>query len=217
MKTCRLCQQNIRPKKVTGDDGIAYDYCPHYHVVIAPIHELPDATYEKSRYDLHENRPDDAGYIAFLSRAINMASPYIYAESNILDFGCGPSPVLCMEVEKRFNCSCLAYDPFYQNVDIEAKAPYDLIFSTEVFEHFHHPRESIEQVVALLKDQGLLCIMTELYNSLEQFQTWYYTRDETHVTFYHKSTLEKFEHLFGLKLLETDGKRVHLFKKQKTQ
>jgi 2-polyprenyl-3-methyl-5-hydroxy-6-metoxy-1,4-benzoquinol methylase len=49
---------------------------------------------EKSRYQFHENRITNLGYVKFLNQAIEPALNYLSPGSTGLDFGCGPGPVL---------------------------------------------------------------------------------------------------------------------------
>lgn len=213
---CKLCDNDKELEALNGADSKKYILCSNCHIIFALTESLPQPSFEKSRYELHNNTPDNEGYVNFLTRAIDVVAPFIQSTDRVLDYGCGPGPVLAREVEKRFHCKCHVYDPFFFDLDIEDHAPYDIVFSTEVFEHFHHPDKSIRNVLSILRSGGLLCIMTELYKDSKQFETWYYTKDETHVAFYHKKTLLYFEERYGLELIHSDDHRVHLFKKNET-
>ena len=61
---------------------------------------------------------------------------------------------------------------------------------------------------ALLRPGGILGVMTERWSRLEDFESWPYTTDPTHLGFYHAHTLDWIAHRFGLELLFDDGRRV---------
>jgi 2-polyprenyl-3-methyl-5-hydroxy-6-metoxy-1,4-benzoquinol methylase len=164
----------------------------------------------KERYRLHENGIDNEGYRAFLSRALDAARPYWRPGARGLDFGCGPGPTLSRLAERE-GLVMTDYDPLF--FDVPLQGPYDVVFSTECFEHFEDPSREIARVAALLREGGVLCVMTELWNEATDFGSWYYAADPTHVCFYSKETLDHVCRRFGLTLLAGDGKRVFVFSK----
>lgn len=164
----------------------------------------------KERYLFHENGIENDGYRAFLSRAIDAARPYLSPGARGLDFGCGPGPVLSRLAERE-GLTMTDYDPLFHDVPLDP--PYDVIFSTECFEHFEEPARDIARVAALLREEGLLCIMTEVWDGATDFGSWYYAADPTHVSFYSQGTFDHMCRIFGLKRLGGDGKRVFIFSK----
>jgi len=81
-------------------------------------------------------------------------------------------------------------------------------------EHFHHPGIEIRRISSLLKPGGLLGIMTERWTTAEQFASWYYTRDPTHVCFYHARTLEFICHRYGFAGVWLDESRVAILRRE---
>ena len=164
----------------------------------------------EERYRKHENSKHDDGYVSFLMQAITPALPFLDTQMVGLDYGCGPTPTLSHLMDDRgFNCE--NYDPIF--FPILSDRLYDFIFSTECFEHFISPKSDITKVLSLLKPGGLLVVMTDTWTALEGFNQWYYTRDFTHVSFYHKNTFDYICLTFNLTLLSTMGTRVFVMRK----
>ena len=172
---------------------------------------LPDGQDEKERYILHNNSLDDAGYVNFLYQAIAPALNYISAGMSGLDYGCGPSPTLSILMERE-KFSCQNYDPFF--FPELPDGPFDFVFATECFEHFFSPGNELHILTSLIKPGGLLIVMTNLWNSFQQFQNWQYARDFTHVSFYHADTFEFICRKYGLKLLEMKNNRVIILRRR---
>jgi len=145
---------------------------------------------EKARYDLHQNDPDDPGYVRFLRRLADPLCLKLEPGFRGLDFGCGPSPVLSM-ILKAAGCSVDHYDPYYFPDEDVLKNRFDFVACSEVIEHFYAPRESFLLLDGLLKsERSYLGIMTEVRLPQASFRDWWYHRDPAHVCFYQKETFE---------------------------
>ena len=92
---------------------------------------------------------------------------------------------------------------------------YDYIVSCEVFEHFHNPKKEIDRLVSILNTNGVLLIMTMLYDDQIDFKDWYYRNDSTHVFIYTKQTMEYIAHENQLKI-EVITDRFIVFRKLDT-
>jgi 2-polyprenyl-3-methyl-5-hydroxy-6-metoxy-1,4-benzoquinol methylase len=118
-----------------------------------------------------------------------------------LDYGCGPtaffSTVLAEHSFKVAN-----YDLFYFPDQQPLQSEYDVITSTEVWEHFHHPHEEITQLTKLLKTFGLLAVMTASHPGVELFHDWQYRRDLTHVIFFSEKTMGWISEHFHLEIIK---------------
>jgi 2-polyprenyl-3-methyl-5-hydroxy-6-metoxy-1,4-benzoquinol methylase len=66
---------------------------------------------------------------------------------------------------------------------------YDFVTCTEVMEHFHEPGRELAIIARLLRRGSLLAVSTALIDDGTDFSTWWYARDETHVSFYRRKTL----------------------------
>jgi len=212
MQCCILCGNNkvleIHPK----NDRRHYFWCQACQLIFAGKQYYPSYEDEKARYDLHGYNAGQSGHMAFLEQILNPMMGYIKSGMNGLDYGCGPKPVVSEWLEKK-GIQCDNYDPFY---DFKCSSdPYDFIVSTEVVEHFRKPLEEWNKVAGLLKPGGFLMIMTERWRCIEEFESWHYKTDATHVCFYHLETFSYIGKQYGLKLEEHDEKRVVIMRKEK--
>ena len=144
---------------------------------------------EKERYLEHDNRIDDEAYRSFLSRLANPLQKKLSADDTGLDFGCGHGPALAdMLQAEGFQIDL--YDPFFYPDKKVFTKKYNFITCTETAEHFHHPRQEFNALDNLLSPGGWLGVMTCFLTTDEAFESWYYRRDPTHVTFYCEKTFE---------------------------
>ena len=165
------------------------------------------------RYSTHQNVSTDQGYLEFLGRVVTPLKQFLPKEFSALDFGCGPGPTLCLLLEEVGGI-VENYDPiFFPDAHLLIPESYDVVTSTEVVEHFKTPRQNWEMLVGLVRDGGLLAIMTQLYSREIDYKKWWYKNDPTHVSFYQVSTFEFIASEFNLEILYTDDKSIIIFKK----
>lgn len=208
--TCPLCsaKQN-RELKTTGQRQ--YYFCKFCHLIFLDRQYLPEPAEEVNRYREHRNSPDDPGYVNFLNKAILPALPYLKPGMQGLDYGCGPAPVLAQQLSQKHQIACEYYDPFFFP-DLPDRQ-YDFIFSTEAFEHFFEPAREIEKLHQRLRPGAYLCLMTQCWESLEDFDQWWYRRDLTHVSFYHRETIRYISENWRMKLIYHAAQRVFILQK----
>lgn len=143
---------------------------------------------EKDRYEEHNNDVNNIGYQNFTSPITNAIIENQKKEQLGLDYGCGTGPVISKQLQDKGYIVHL-FDPyFYPDLDY-LNHQFDYIFSCEVFEHFHQPKQEIEKLVQLLKPEGRLYIMTHIYQTEIDFSNWYYRKDPTHVFIYTMKTV----------------------------
>lgn len=149
---------------------------------------------EKARYDLHQNE-GAAGYFSFLEPLVKEIDSYLTtaglspSQLSALDFGCGPTTVLSnLFSEKGYKA--YNYDIYYYPDQDLLRRNYHVITSTEVWEHFYHPKQEIEKQLRLLKGGGLLGVMTSAHRGEAAFHDWHYRRDLTHVSFFSEKTMK---------------------------
>ena len=163
--------------------------CHVCSLVFVPPRHFVSAEEEKSRYDLHQNSPEDQGYRSFLSRIFIPMQKCLPPESFGLDFGSGPVPALSVMFEEAGH-SMTIFDYFYEQVPSVFERQYDFITATEVVEHLHKPKEELERLWACLKQWGRLGLMTKLAPDDNAFSFWHYKNDLTHVCFFSQATFQ---------------------------
>lgn len=207
---CPICNYSAFKTFTTTDKRPAY-LCPHCLCISISPEYFPKPRKEVKRYDTHENSIEQKGYVRFLSKSITPIEDLLDKGRKCLDFGCGPTPVLS-QILGRKGIDCSNYDPFYfPNKSTLVQETYDVVFATECLEHFHHPLESIGQMVSCLKPGGLLSVMTRFWTSAKRFNQWHYSNDETHVLFYHPRTMDYLAQKFNLSLLMQDDYERAIF------
>ena len=183
---CPLCNLTENYKFHT-DKWREYYRCENCDLTFVPPVFYLTADEEKSRYDTHQNSPDDFGYRKFLSRMFIPLKDRIKSDSVGLDFGSGPGPTLSVMFQEA-GYKMNIYDIFYANDKAIMNQKYDFITCTEVVEHLHNPMQEFKLFWDILKVNGYLGIMTKLTLDIRAFQKWHYIRDLTHVCFFSKQT-----------------------------
>lgn len=205
---CKICL-NLVEDSIKCNDGRIFHHCSNCKFTFLDDTFRLDADSEKARYELHENSIEDQAYVKFLTRFIDYAvKPYLEKGMSILDYGSGPEPVLA-ELLRRHGYEVDIYDSFYSKN--KPSLTYDMIVSTEVFEHFYEPTRDFEFIISLLKPGAYLSVMTSLNPGLDKFIDWWYKNDPTHVSIYDKKTFEFIANEHKLKLLESNSKDMLIF------
>lgn len=184
--------------------------CPNCGLVRAVPEDLPSPEVERARYASHENDPDDFRYRAFLDRLAIPLGERLPPGARGLDFGCGPGPTLSRMLTER-GWPTADWDPFFAPDQALLADRWDFVTCSEVLEHLHHPRRTLEQIRALLRPGGWLGVMTEVFDEQVDFATWWYVRDPTHVAFYRPRTLAWIADHFGWSL-ERPARNVALYR-----
>lgn len=166
-----------------------YYYCPECRLIFVDPDQRLDPKEELSRYEMHENNPDDPGYRTFLSRLFQPMIERIAPKSYGLDFGSGPGPTLNLMFEKEGH-EMRIYDPFYANDPSVFEDKYDFITTTETAEHLFDPLMELDRLWHCLKPNGYLGIMTKRHRGKQHFKNWHYKNDDTHVVFFHEETFQ---------------------------
>ncbi|NND09206.1 MAG: class I SAM-dependent methyltransferase [Saprospiraceae bacterium] len=181
---CTLCSSELTNRK----DAYYYD-CDICKAIVKDKKYYLAANEEKAIYETHNNDVNDIRYQNFTSPITNYVIKNFLPEHKGLDFGSGTGPVISsMLMEMSYDI--VQYDPFFAPNQNTLNDTYDYIVSCEVFEHFYNPKIEIDGLTALLKINGVLLIMTMLYNDQIEFNKWNYRRDATHVFIYRRETIE---------------------------
>ena len=206
---CKLCGTRTL-LTIDAPDG-RYYHCPQCELIFADAGAIPDPEKERRRYLEHDNSHENKGYVAMFERFIaRVVAPYVSGRADVLEFGCGPVPVLADLLAAR-GFAVDVYDPFFYPQPLDEEKPYDLITATEVFEHLQTPFETIKHLKTRLKTNGWLAVMTLFHPGPYEFADWWYKRDLTHICFYNSRTLDWIAEHFGLRLVFQNGKNYALF------
>ena len=185
---CNICGSDAVESFQTSDQKIYWN-CSHCGGKFLDKDFLLKNNDEKERYLEHNNEIDDPEYRAFLAKLAKPLKEKILPCSRGLDFGCGHGPALA-DMFKKDGFEVLLYDPFFYPDTKVLSQQYDFITCTETVEHFHDPWKEFNTLNNLLKPGGWLGIMTCFLTTDDMFESWYYRRDPTHVTFYAEKTFQ---------------------------
>ena len=117
---------------------------------------------EKARYQTHNNDIRQSGYRRFLNQMWEPLKELITQPCQIIDFGCGPTDAFSkLAAEDGFDVQ--NYDPYFFNDEKLLNRQYDVVWCSEVFEHFNNPKESVKKALSLVKPGGIVAVMTDPY------------------------------------------------------
>ena len=196
---CPLCRSKgaapfFKGGKASGNRDFLY--CNECDLVFVPRAQLLDAAGQKARYLQHNNEVDDPAYREFLGRMYYALRPHLNAGAKGLDYGAGPGPALQqMMIEDGFEAS--VYDIYFHPDTSALTVKYDFITCTETAEHFGDPRGEFDRFNGMLRRGGWLGVMTGMLQNWEDFSSWYYHRDPTHVNFFSHATMLWLAALYG--------------------
>ena len=165
---------------------------------------------EKNIYEKHKNDSSDIRYQNFLSPITNSVLNDKAKDSIGLDFGCGKDSAI-IKVLKDNAYEIHGYDLFYLDDKRLLEKKYDYITSSEVIEHFQEPNKEFNLLKSLVKDDGSLYLMTDIYDENIDFDTWYYKNDPTHIFMYQRGTFEWIKEEFGFSRLEIEGRLIRFY------
>lgn len=211
MEICPLCYTKSFKPEVEGPHKRRLYLCENCKLIFEKKINRPDRNEEKERYLEHNNSIHDKGYVTHLNQAIEPSLKYLNPDYHGLDYGCGPVPTLNRLLEKDgYNCEF--YDPIFFPEPPQGK--FDYIFATECFEHFFRPADEMHKLNGLLKAEGILVVMTQLWKDITKFIGWRYAHDPTHVIFYHENTFRFIAAHFGFEVVEMIKERVIILQKK---
>jgi len=198
MTPCNLCH-STDTSLFYHDKNRKYWQCHQCDLIFVPPAYFLSEKEEQAIYDLHQNDVADQGYLKFLFRAIEPIAKYLANDVTVLDYGSGPGPAM-PTLLSPYNVSIRLYDKFYANESELLRQQYDVVIATEVVEHFDRPDNYWQQLFSLVKQQGILSIMTKRHLGQERFTHWHYKNDLTHICFYSEKTLSKIAKDYGARV-----------------
>ncbi len=203
--SCPLCH-HPSTKFYDGNNGLYYQ-CSYCKSVFLDKAYRTSQHIEKERYLNHNNDVRDIGYQQFVSPITSAVMTNQATEDQGLDFGAGPGPVIAKILkDNHFNIEL--YDPLFHHNSERLKQTYDFIVCCEVMEHFYYPDKEFSLLKQLLKNNGRLYCMTDMYHEDIDFHNWYYKKDATHVFFYHQQALNYIKQKFGFSDVTTKGRLI---------
>lgn len=209
---CHICHHETS-SFIHSKTGIRYYHCKACEYIFKSPECYQDLETQKERYNLHDNDEKDEGYKAYFQRFLDFVLPQIPRPSAALDFGCGATSLLAKMLEED-GISCDYYDPIYHPQNLYKDKKYQLIVSTEVFEHLHQPKEVFASLLERLEEGGYLAIQTQFHpNDEEAFKQWYYHQDPTHIVFFTAHTFKALCRFYTCELVSDNGKNMVLLRK----
>jgi SAM-dependent methyltransferase len=206
---CQLCHQVSH--HFYRHNHREYYFCSSCFSIALDPHFFLSPKEEQTHYDCHQNNASDSNYRAFVKPITETVLQEKTNNAIGLDFGSGrDSSIIGVMAEHEF--AITPYDPYYFPDTQLKKNHFDYITCCEVVEHFQNPNDSFQQLFDLLKPDGTLYIMTDLYSENIHFDEWYYKNDPTHVFFYHEKTFQWIEKYFGFEKLKIKKRLVQLSK-----
>ena len=168
---------------------------------------------EIARYRQHNNTIENAGYVAFLMRLVNVIADHVPAGAHGLDYGCGPAPILGQLLTER-GFPTPSWDPYFYPDPSVLQQRYDFLTCCEVVEHAADPHPLFTQLDSLAFPDAAIAIMTQLYDDVHDFSNWWYQRDVTHVSFFCAATMQWVARRFTWSMSQPQP-NILLFRKQR--
>jgi len=212
---CPLCQNSA--ELFTTGENREYQLCDFCGLIFVPPQFHIEIESEIKRYQEHENSLDNEGYVAMFMKKVSLIKKHCPQIKNALDFGCGYEPVLKILLERE-GLKTEAYDSIFFPGLPKSKS-FDLVISTETFEHLKNPFQDIKWATNHVAPSGFLAVMTHFYPleegkpSEEKFSKWYYKRDPTHIVFYSSKSFHWIADKMGLQIILNNQFDFVLFQK----
>jgi len=211
MYLCKICQGDTT-KMVDKKKNIVYYRCKSCGFVYLDDSKIIDNDSERKHYEKHNNGFDSLGYVKMFEDFIDVAiAPYAEHIKTALDFGCGRGPVLA-ELLHRMGMEVDKYDIYFYPQKVYEGKKYDLITSTEVFEHLQNPIEWLRLLAQHTNDNGYIVLMTKFPPADDKiFLDWWYRRDITHISFFTPKSFEIMAKKVGLNEIRTIDENIVVF------
>jgi 2-polyprenyl-3-methyl-5-hydroxy-6-metoxy-1,4-benzoquinol methylase len=211
--TCKICRSSVER---FHDEVMQSDFfhCKACSFIFKDESNIVSETRERQQYEQHNNSFQSPGYVAMFEEFIEKCvTPYRRGVRTVLDFGCGPGPVLSKLLERQ-GFEVDIYDKFFAPFPVYENRTYDLITCTEVIEHIKEPLEIMAFFRNHLRENGHLCLMTQFHSDDKtEFLHWWYRKDPTHICFYRPETFKANAERMGFKLRYFDEKKLLVLQK----
>lgn len=185
--------------------------CNSCKLIFAELSHRPDPPQELERYLQHNNSLENNEYLNYIESKLNEVIHLTSKTTIFCDYGCGPAPALEHLLSLK-GISCHSYDPFF--FPDSPSQPVDFVMAIESAEHFFNVYQEFSNILSLLKTKGKIAVFTSFYDFDTDFASWYYARDNTHVSFYCRETFSWMASFFNLDILISDGSRMIILQKK---
>ncbi|MBE0513847.1 class I SAM-dependent methyltransferase [Sulfurimonas sp.] len=214
MKKCKICG-SVTTQIIKTKNQKKYHKCPTCSYIFLDEIFYVDEVREKQHYDKHDNNLESLGYVKMFEDLIEeFVMPYKKEIKSAFDFGCGEGKVLPILLQRE-GIVCDGYDLFYFPKKVYKDKKYNLVVSTEVFEHLQNPLEVLQELLLHVEKNGYLLLMTAFRPADdEEFLEWWYIRDITHIGFFNLQTFEYLAAKLGLVIIKHNFKNKVLFQKR---
>jgi len=207
---CPLCKSEVDWFCNYFKDVVKFFKCRQCFGVFKSPDSYPDLSFEKKRYETHNNDVKDLRYQKFVSPITDAVKKDFDVSSIGLDYGCGTGPVATFVLEKE-KYTIKLYDPFFYPNKEYLENTYDYIICCEVMEHFFDPNHEFVKLKKLLKpDSKLFCKTKMISNDInvEDFKNWHYKNDPTHVFFYTPKSLQVIRQIANFESVDFDDNLI---------
>jgi predicted TPR repeat methyltransferase len=212
--TCKICRSSVER---FHDEVMKCDFfhCKACSFIFKDEKNIVSEAHERRHYEQHKNSFDNAGYVQMFEEFIEKCvTPNRNDVRQLLDFGCGPGPVLSeLLVKKGYEVDI--YDKFFAPEPVYESKIYDMIVTTEVLEHIKDPLDIMAFFREHLRENGYLCLMTHFHSDDKaEFLRWWYRMDPTHICFFRPETFKAIAEKVGFELLYFDEKKFAVLQKR---
>lgn len=207
---CPLCKSEAEWFCDYFKEIVEFYKCKNCLGIFKPSKYFPDLTFEKERYETHNNDVYDKQYQKFVSPITDAIENEFKVSSLGLDYGCGTGPVATFVLEKK-GYTIKLYDPYFYPDKKSLSGSYDFIICCEVMEHFFTPDLEFLKLKKLLKSNSKLFCKTKMISntiSVEHFKNWHYKDDPTHVFFYSPESLRVISQFAKFKSVKFDDNLI---------
>ncbi len=204
MPFCPLCDTKSTP--FYKDE---FYQCLCCKAIFRPKEKLLNSGLEKQRYENHTNDSNDLGYQNFVRPITNSILNEFKSGNLGLDFGCGKDSSIIKILEEN-DYKIAKYDIFFYDDKKALEQKYDYIACCEVIEHFYNPKKEFKLLKSLLKNDGVLYLMTGIYSEEIDFSKWWYKNDLTHVFIFTKETFSFIKEKFEFKDMKIEKNFIRL-------
>ncbi len=204
MSLCIICKSET---KTFFDLGVkcTTHHCLECGVISKDIQHHPTQKQELHQYSMHNNSLENRGYVEMFEQFLEFTLANTKEVKTVLDFGSGPTPVLSYLLEKK-GFKTTIYDKHFAPKPIVGK--YDLITSTEVFEHLDSPLKTLKKLKSHLNANATISIMTQFHTDrLDFYKQWWYRKDPTHITFFTPHTFQVLAKMLDMKVVACDDQK----------